>query len=137
MSASSATVTAPQPSDDKALARRFQDLLIDMIDPLLADGHLSEGRAARPSVEVLIELSRDESLDGHLWGDQHPLRPSHEGLRIWQATSFACARAIGGEFADTRKWSPDVDAYIFVGNDRLAILGLGARCKDLRQRLTF
>jgi hypothetical protein len=136
MTAPIATTISPS-EEDKACARRFRDFLVDILDPLLVDGHLRDGIAKRESVEVLAALHRHEALVGHRWGEHHPFSVTDPGLRAWQATSLACARALGEEFADTSKWSPDVRHYLFVGRDRLSLVGLEARCKDLRQRLTF
>jgi len=104
---------------------------------LLVEGHLRDGMAKRESVEALIALHRDDALAGHRWDEHHPFLVAHPGLRSWQITNLAVARALGEEFADTVKWSPDVHHYVFVGVDKLSLVGLEARCKDLRQRLTF
>lgn len=130
--------TAASPSDeDKARARRFRDFIVDILDPLLVEGRLREGRAKRESVEALIALHRDGTLAGLRWGEHHPFLVVHPGLKIWQANNLARARAFGEEFADVNKWSPDAHHYLFVGRDRLALVGLEARCKDLRQHLAL
>lgn len=132
------TATAIPPSDeDKARARHFRDFIVDMLDPLLVEGRLPDGMANRESVDALIALHRDETLAGHRWDEQHPFWVAHPGLKIWQANTLACARAFGEEFADLQKWSPGAHHYLFVGRDRLALVGLEARCKDLRWRLNL
>ncbi|GLQ46511.1 hypothetical protein GCM10007862_15620 [Dyella lipolytica] len=136
MTAPIATATPPS-DEDKARARHFRDFIVDMLDPLLIEGRLHDGMAARESVEALIALHRDGTLAGHRWDEHHPFLVVHPGLKIWQTNNLACARAFGEEFADVDKWSPDAHHYLFVGRDRLALVGLEARCKDLRQRLAL
>ncbi|GLQ87269.1 hypothetical protein [Dyella flagellata] len=125
----------PPASEDKARARQFRDFLVDILDPLLIGGRLRDGLACRGSVEALIALQRNQTLAGRPWDERHPFWVTHQGLQDWQATTLACARSFGTEFADGHKWSPGPQEYLFVGTDRLALVGLEARCKDLRGRL--
>ena len=110
---------------------------MDILDPLLVEGHLGDGVANRESVAALIVLQRAGTIAGYRWGEDHPFWITYPGLKDWQANSLARARALGEEFADGNKWSPDGRHYVFVGRDKLALIGLEARCKDLRQRLTL
>lgn len=136
MTAPIATATPPS-GEDNARARHFRDFIVDILDPLLVEGRLRDGMANRESVEAMIALHRDGMLAGHRWDDHHPFWVVHPSLKIWQTNNLARARAFGEEFADVHKWSPDARHYVFVGRDRLALVGLEARCKDLRQRLTL
>jgi hypothetical protein len=130
--------THARPSDeDRARALHFRDSIADMLDPLLVEGRLRDGMANRESVEALIAMHRDGTLAGHPWSEHHPFLVVHPGLKVWQANNLARARAFGEEFADADKWSPDGRHYLFVGRDKLALVGLEARCKDLRQHLTL
>jgi hypothetical protein len=127
-----------QPSDeDRTRALHFRDFIVDILDPLLLEGRLPDGMANRESVEALIAMHRDGMLAGHPWGEHHPFWVVHPGLKIWQTNNIARARAFGEEFADVDKWSPNGRHYLFVGRDKLALVGLEARCKDLRQHLTL
>jgi hypothetical protein len=132
------TTTTDRPSDeDKARAMRFRDVIVDVLDPLLVEGRLRDGLANRESVEALIAMRRDGLFAGHRWDEQHPFFVAHPPLKMWQANNLARARAFGEEFSDVDKWSPDAHHYVFVGRDRLALVGLEARCKDLRQHLSL
>ncbi|RDS82247.1 hypothetical protein DWU98_09440 [Dyella monticola] len=122
--------------EDKARARRFRDLLVDILDPLLLDGHLREGWAHRPAVEALITLYMHGGPQVHVWGKGHPLRATHVGIGTWQDTTWQGIRGLGAEFADQKQWQPnDMHSYIYIGEQRNPDSGIDHRVRIVRQQL--
>lgn len=121
--------------EEKERARQFREALLDVLDPLLMEGGLTQGRAPSGAVEALIRIQKSGGPGGLPWNNKHPLWIEHSSLSIWQATSLDSVQKVGGKFADRAQWLPNVDTYVFAAGNLNELDALHVRVKMLCAQL--